>query len=345
MFYDILAHYKYNSVYPITLNKIYILTREAAILNSLYIDFSVANLGNGASYLEFVFDSLDLNYFGISNGGTIPCQIISGMADYSSGISKKMACYGFSDGVNSTSPLTIRVINFNVFTAAVNIKIVFDNFNNPPVQTLFAVPINLVINLVDTANTKLYTSSFPNIYYSDSMNVQATSVSSGSLAVSTGAHGSGANMNWYVVWPYNTGSASADKLVMKINGGMTCCRAFSSLSYLTDNYGVTYTALWTNNAANTTVYIQATRSSGVGITFYINDVINPNPVSYATYQQGLSATFLWYSNYKTYNKYTLTQPNYSAYSMNSDFSVGVTGIVLASIPPTFSSHQYYPLTY
>lgn len=256
-----------------------------------------------------------------------------------------MACYGFADGVNSTSPLTIRVINFNVFTAAVNIKIVFDNFNNPPLQTLFAVPINLVMNLVDTANSKLYTSSFPNIYYSDSMNIQPTSLSSGSVAPNTGYHGSGAYMYWSLTWPYTTGSATADKLVMKINGGITCCRAFSSLSYLTDSHGVTYTALWTNNAANTTVYIQATKGSGSSVTFYINNVINPYPVSYATYQQGLSATFLFYSNYKTYNKYTLTQPDYSAYSMSNDFTVGVTGIVTASTPPTVSSHQYYPLTY
>ena len=33
-----------------------------------------------------------------------------------------------------------------------NIKIAFDNFNNPPIQTLFAVPINLVINFNDETN-------------------------------------------------------------------------------------------------------------------------------------------------------------------------------------------------
>ena len=91
-----------------------------------------------------------MNYFGISNGGSIPC-FINGLSAYS-GKANGVNCYGFSDGVNSTSPLIIRVVNFASFSANANIKIAFDNFNNPPLQTLFAVPINLIINFVDAGN-------------------------------------------------------------------------------------------------------------------------------------------------------------------------------------------------
>lgn len=131
---------------------------------------------------------------------------------------------------------------------------------------------------------------------------------------------------------------------MKINGGMTCCSPFSSLSSLTDNYQA-YTALWVNTAANTSVYVLANRGSGTSTTFYINNVVNPQPVSFATYQQGLSATFLWYSVYKTYTKYTLTQPSYSAYSLNTDFSISSASVVSTSEAIRFNSHQYYPLTF
>jgi hypothetical protein len=132
---------------------------------------------------------------------------------------------------------------------------------------------------------------------------------------------------------------------MKINGGMTCCSSFNSLSTLTDNY-VTYTVLWTNPAANISVYILATRGSGASTTFRINNVVNPFPVSYATYIQGLSATFLWYSNYQTYAKYTLTQPSYSSYTLNTDFTISSSGTIVANSKAIrFNSHQNYPLTY
>lgn len=91
-----------------------------------------------------------MNYFGISNGGSVPCYLngLSGQSGKANGA----ICFGYSDGTNSTSPLTIRVLNFGSFAANTNIKIAFDNFNNPPLQTLFAVPINLVVNFVDAGN-------------------------------------------------------------------------------------------------------------------------------------------------------------------------------------------------
>lgn len=119
-------------------------------MNSLYVDFTIGYATPSAYFIEFIFDNLDLNYFGISNGGTIPCYI-NGLTAYS-GKSNGVTCFGFSDGVNSTSPLTIKVVNFAGFSANKNIKIAFDNFNNPPIQTLFAVPINLVINFNDETN-------------------------------------------------------------------------------------------------------------------------------------------------------------------------------------------------
>lgn len=58
----------YISTIPITLNGIYLLTREAAAINSLYIDFTVGVATTAAYYLEFTLDPLDLSYFNIQNG-------------------------------------------------------------------------------------------------------------------------------------------------------------------------------------------------------------------------------------------------------------------------------------
>lgn len=58
----------YVSTIPTTLNGIYILTREAAAINSLYIDFTVGVATTAAYYLEFTLDPLDLSYFNIQNG-------------------------------------------------------------------------------------------------------------------------------------------------------------------------------------------------------------------------------------------------------------------------------------
>jgi hypothetical protein len=103
------------SVEPIVINNIFILTREAAAVNSLYIDFTVNHATSTLCYLEFVFSSLDLNYFGIQNGGTIPCYISALTA--ATGASNGVVCFGFSDGVNSTTPLTIRVVGFASFSS------------------------------------------------------------------------------------------------------------------------------------------------------------------------------------------------------------------------------------
>ena len=50
---DLVTMEKYQTVYPIALNSIYTLTREAAYRNSLYLDFTVNTGGDHRQYLEF----------------------------------------------------------------------------------------------------------------------------------------------------------------------------------------------------------------------------------------------------------------------------------------------------
>ncbi len=319
------------NVYPITLNRIYILTREAAAVNSLYVDFNIAFAVNSATtvfYLEFIFDSLDLNYFGITNGGAIPCLLV-GFSTLS-GKQRAPTCYGYADGVNATTPLRIRVFKISGFSANTNFKIAFDNFNNPPINTLILTPINMRVNLVDRTNTRVYTSYFPNIYYSDSINTAVPANLGGSIGISNNNRGASTNHHMFIAdWPYNSNSADvSQKIVLKIAGGITCCQSFNSLTLTDSQTG--YTLLWSNPNANTSVYETPSKGINTDTYWYINNVVNPNQVSFQTYNQLRETTFIMYVSYKTTYISKLNQPAFSSYASVSDFVVSSSPTITES---------------
>ena len=102
------------------------------------------------------------------------------------------------------------------------------------------------------------------------------------MSANSGTQGASTYLKWTVGWPYSSGSNIHDKFTTKITGGVTCCSPYSSLDNFSDQY-LSYTLLWTNLKANYSVYVLPTRSSGTSTTFRINNVVNPNPVNYATY--------------------------------------------------------------
>lgn len=59
----------------------------------------------------------------------------------------------------------------SAWTSGTNFKLAFDNFNNPAVQTLFLVPINIIFRYIDRTNRRSYESYWPSIYVSDSINM------------------------------------------------------------------------------------------------------------------------------------------------------------------------------
>ena len=91
--------YYYSYVtYPFTLNSIYILTREASSLNSLFIDFTAQVASSIPYYLEFIFEAFDLSYFNINNGDEILCNLNTGFTAIS-GKTKAARCYGYASGI------------------------------------------------------------------------------------------------------------------------------------------------------------------------------------------------------------------------------------------------------
>lgn len=278
-FVEFVPVYNYLTLNAFTLVKIYILTREAASINSLFIDFNInfAVSGSNKFYLEFEFDNLDLNYFNIQNGGIIPCYL-NGFGKYS-GKANGPRCFGYAKGTNSTSPLFIRVLNFAGFSSGVNYQIAFDNFNNPPITTLYLVPINLRLSLMDRTNTRLYTSYFPNIYYSKSININIPTNLGGSIAMTNAARGA---LNYHYLnlnWPYSSDSTdSSQKLVFKMEGGLTSCNTFTSLS-LVDSQSSTYTLLWRNTGLNISVFETPSKNI-VNTNLTISQPTNPQLVHY-----------------------------------------------------------------
>jgi hypothetical protein len=291
--------------------------------------------------LEFIFDNLDLSYFGVSNGGSIPCYL----ENFSTISGKKPpACFGYADGVNSTSPLIIRVYRFDSFSANTNFKIAFDNFNNPPINTLILTPINMRISMYDRTGSTSYTSYFPNIYISDSINVGAPADLGGSIAMSDSNRGTTSTSHYMGIadWPYDSDSNDvSQKIVMKIYGGITCCQSFTSLT-LSDSQ-TTPTLIWANPNTNTSVYRTPSKSMYTNTNLYISGVNNPNQVSYQTYNQLMQVTFIMYSGYRARHISKLNQPAFSSYSALTDFSVtGNPTRTEATVH--YSFHSYFPLT-
>lgn len=344
IYYDYVPVLNYLDRLPISLNHVMLLTQEAAAVNSLLVNFNINFAVNSATtifYLEFVFDSLDLNYFGISNGGNIPCLLKTGFSTLS-GKQSFPTCYGYADGVDSTTPLKIRVFKMSGFSSGVTFSIVFDNFNNPPINSLVLIPINLRMNLVDRTNTKVYTSHFPNIFISQSTNIATPTNLGGSLTMSNGYRGVSTNHYMNFNWPYASTATTSEKIVMKITGGITCNNAFTSLT-LNDSQS-TYTPLWSNPSTNVTVYSTPTKSNNVNTNWCILNILNPNQVSYDTYNQNPQVTFIMYSAYRASYITKLNQPSFGSYSANSDFVVTSNPSRVETLGH-FSFHSYYPMNY
>ena len=342
---DYIQAYQYQAVYPIVLNSIYTLTWQAGVLNSLYLDLTVSATTSAFQYLEFVFPALGLSSFEIDNGEQIPCYISSQITQ-ASGKSQAPFCRGYTDGLSNDSPLVIRVLNINPFsTGSTQFKIAFDNFNNPPVQQYSAVAMDVRVSLIDSTNNKVFSSYFPAVYFSQNSNLAAASALGGTLSGSNMNRGASTYQYFAISWPYTSSvSDTSQKIVLKVQGGLTCCNPFSSFS-LNDNVTTSYSLLWTDSVANISVYQTPTHSSGLSTRLNINNVVNPYPYQFDTYNQLLLINVLMYSNYANTYLQQFSQLDYSSYNQLSQLSVqsGLGSSVDAT--RSYSFHPGYPMTY
>jgi hypothetical protein len=239
--------------------------------------------------------------------------------------------------------LKIRIIGLSSWSNPTTFNVAFDNFNNPSLQPLFLVPINIKIIYNDRTNNRIYRSYWPSVYLSDSVNIGSQSSVSGSLTLSNYARG--ANTNHYIAtsWPYSsTYSDISQKIVLKIGGGITCCQAFNSLS-LSDSQ-TSYTLLWTDKIANMSVYRTPTKSISTSTNLYINNVYNPYPYQKWIYENLKTVQIIFYNSYQTSFIKNVAQLNYTQYSALSQFLVTSS---LSNVDSTRSYyyHNQYPMTF
>ena len=201
------------------------------------------------------------------------------------------------------------------------------------------------ITYVDRSNNDVHTSNFPSVYISDSENIGVPTVISGSLSRANSARGGSTYHYVNINWPYSSNyNDISQKVVMKIEGGITCCNNYDSF-VLDDNRTSSYTELWTDKVANITVYRTPSITNGYSTQMQIKNVVNPYPIQKETYEQIKKIEILFYSSYKnTYIK-QMDQFDYSSYSQLSEISVD-TNLGSTIQPPTsFDYHQNYPMTY
>lgn len=162
----------------------------------------------------------------------------------------------------------------------------FDNFNNPSLQPLFLVPINVRITYVNRNANDIFTSNFPSVFISDSHNIGIPTSISGSLARSNSNRGTTSAYQYTnIYWPYSSNyNDISEKMVMKIEGGITCCNSYDNF-VLDDNQVGSYTELWTDKTANMTVYRTPTHSNNLYTQIQIKNVNNPHPYQKEEYEK------------------------------------------------------------
>jgi hypothetical protein len=264
------------------------------------------------------------------------------LSGFTSSESQGVRCLGFSAGINQDSPLKIRIVGLNSWSNPTTFNVAFDNFNNPPLQPLFLVPIDIKVLYNDRTNNQIFRSFWPSVYVSDSVNIGSQDSITGTLIPSNANRGSSTNHYISTNWPYSsTFSDISQKIVLKIGGGVTCCQAFSSLS-LSDSQ-TAYTLLWTNTLANISVYRTPSKSV-ITTSLFINSVNNPHPYQKDTYEILKTVQVIYYSSYKTVHIKNLAQYNYTQYSALSQF-LASSSLTNADNTRSYFNHNQYPMIF
>ena len=234
---------------------------------------------------------------------------------------------------------------FASFSSGTTFEIAFDNFNNPSLQELFLVPINMRISLMDRTNNDVWTSNFPAVYVSDSHNIGIPTQIGGSFTRSNSNRGASAYHYNVMYWPYTSNyNDITEKVVMKISGGITCCTAYDTF-VLDSNVTGAFVELWTDKVANITVYRTPSINHNTYLQLQILNVKNPWAYQRDTYEQIKEIEVLFYDNYKnTYIK-QITQFAFSSYNRGSEISVDTNLGSPIHPPKSYSYHSHYPMVY
>jgi hypothetical protein len=264
---------RYQQVYPIALNQMYILTKEAGVANSLCLQFVINTAGSSAQEIEFRFTTLGLSNFQVNSGQEIPCWISTGFSAISG---RSVKCTATSPGINADTPLHIRVTNFNSFTSGTTFKLAFDQFTNPSPNTMVLTPMDLTMSYLDMTTNNYYESTFNEIYATDSVNVATnpTDVNAG-YQNNSNTYGASTYHSLNFNWPQASGGSVSEKTVLKFTAGVLCCQALTGLTFDTSS-GANFNILWANTKANLVV-LASPSLSAVGISLRIWGVRNPYP--------------------------------------------------------------------
>ena len=133
--------------------------------------------------------------------------------------------------------------------------------------------------------------------------------------------------------------------MLKLDGGITCCTAFTNF-YLSDNRtGANYERMWYDNVANISVF-RVPSMSVSSTDIRITGVVNPYPIQKETYEQLKKIEISFYSANKHVNIKQIDQRPYTDFSQLSQIQVS-TDFVGPAEPPTssYAYHTGYPMTY
>lgn len=303
----------YQAVNPITLSNVYTLTREAGVANSLCLDFAINTAGTSAQEIEFKFANLGLSSFQVSSGQEIPCFIGTG---FSALATRTVKCVASTAGIGQDTPLYVRVNNMDTFTSGTTFRISFDGFTNPSMNTLLVTPMDVTITFIDMTTRKVYSTFFPELYVSDSVNINPTPVSlSSTYYMDSNIYGASTRHRLNFNWPQSSTNTISEKTLVALSGGILCCTAISGLSF--DGQSRTFPVLWANTKANIVVLDTPSMSTG-GTNFYINSLVNPYPYQVSTYNTTMTVSMIIYKDYQRVAVENQNQPAWTSYATTSN---------------------------
>lgn len=94
------------------------------------------------------------------------------------------------------------------------------------------------------------------MYVSDSINIGVPATISGNFYSTNYNRGAGSTQYTSITWPYSSDyNDISQKIVMKIQGGITCCQNYANFVLDDNRTGAnSLVELWKNTVANITVY-------------------------------------------------------------------------------------------
>lgn len=317
--------FTYEGPYMVGLSSVYILSTQASVTTSLFINF-VLNFTDSVSFpshmIEMTLWDIDIAAFpSYSMGQDIMCQLGS-MFTTINGRGAPRCIVNYVDSLNNV--LKIRIENFGPVTSGIH-SVSFDNYVLP---TLAGWPeksqkFDMAISFYYPGNNTRYENAFKEIFVIDGTNT--TSSTTPSITFNTPAttiFGIPTTTTVGLTWPFDTtsgnGASTTTKMAVRFTAGYSA--TWASISGLgisivnASSVTNTFIMLWYNTKINKAVFAIVPNNNGAASTLTLSGITNPYPYQYNNFNNAQTFTLSFFYNYFLNSQTTVGQNAWITYT-------------------------------